>query len=107
MIVPIVNIPYTQHNLDALQGAIKAGTRIICDGKEHFVKALTMFPPCGDIKVHLEPVVYPAETTEKEYVPKKPIGEEYSNDRFSGGWDCSDEEYNYSAYVRDVLNAGW
>lgn len=61
MIVPIVNIPYTQHNLDALQGAMKAVTRIICDGKEHFVKALTVFPPCGDIKVHLEPVVYPME----------------------------------------------
>lgn len=43
---------------------------------------------------------------EKEDKPKKPIGEEYSNDRFSGGWGCSDEEYNYSAYVRDVLNAG-
>lgn len=24
-----------------------------------------------------------------------------------GGWDCSDEEYNYSGYVRDVLNGGW
>lgn len=44
---------------------------------------------------------------EKEDAPKKPVGEEYSNDRFSGGWDCSDEEYNYSGYVRDVLNAGW
>lgn len=56
-----VSIPATQHNLDALQGAMKAGTRIICDGKEHFIKEMTMFPPCGDIKVHLEPVVYPEE----------------------------------------------
>lgn len=63
--MPTINIPYTQHNLDALQEAMKAGTRIIYDGKEHFVKALTMFPPCGDIKVHLEPVVYPMEVNQQ------------------------------------------
>lgn len=105
--MPIVNIPYTQHNLEALQEAMRAGTRIIYDGKEHFIKALTIGPLGVDIDVHLEPVVYPAVATEKEDAPKKPVGEEYSNDRFSGGWDCSDEEYNYSGYVRDVLNAGW
>lgn len=60
-----VSIPATQHNLDALQGAMKAGTRIVCDGKEHFIKEMTMFPPCGDIKVHLEPVVYPEEGVQR------------------------------------------
>lgn len=103
-----VSIPATQHNLDALQGAMKAGTRIVCDGKEHFIKEMTMRPlGAFDIVMHLEPVVYPVVAIEKEDAPKKPVGEEYSNDRFSGGWDCSDEEYNYSAYVRDVVNAGW
>lgn len=39
--------------------------------------------------------------------PQKEIPEEYSREPGAGGWDCSDEEYNYSGYVRDVLNGGW
>ncbi len=42
---------------------------------------------CGEIKVNID--------------------EEYSREPRAGGWDCSDEEYNYSGYVRDVLNGGW
>lgn len=38
---------------------------------------------------------------------KVSIDEEYSREPRAGGWDCSDEEYNYSGYVRDVLNGGW
>lgn len=38
--------------------------------------------------------------------PRKEIPEEYSLEPGAGGWDCSDEEYNYSGYVRDVLNGG-
>ena len=39
--------------------------------------------------------------------PQKEIPEEYSREPGAGGWDCSDEEYNYSGYVRDVINGGW
>lgn len=37
----------------------------------------------------------------------KEIVEEYSREPGAGGWDCSDEEYNYSGYVRDVINGEW
>lgn len=40
---------------------------------------------------------------EKEKTTKKTYHhEEYDRD-YAGGWDCSDEEYNYAGYVRDVL----
>lgn len=46
------------------------------------------------------------EREEDKREKKIEIEEEYSNERFTGGWDCSDEEYNYSGYVRNVLG-GW
>lgn len=47
------------------------------------------------------------ERMDGEEKPQKEIPEEYSREPGAGGWDCSDEEYNYSGYVRDVINGGW